>query len=79
MSNEIIVGLLSFAGTAVGSLGGIIASAKLTNYRIQQLEKKVDEHNHFAERIPVIEEKIAVANNRIGDLEVVVGMNKPKI
>lgn len=79
MSNEIIVGLLSFAGTAVGSLGGIIASAKLTNYRIQQLEKKVDEHNNFAKRIPVIEEKIAVANNRIGDLEVVVGMNKPKI
>jgi hypothetical protein len=79
MSNEIIVGLLSFAGTAVGSLGGIIASAKLTNYRIQQLEKKVDEHNNFAKRIPVIDEKIAVANNRIGDLEVVVGMNKPKI
>ena len=79
MSSEIVVGLLSFAGTVVGSICGIIASAKLTNYRIQQLEKKVDEHNNFAKRIPVIEEKIAVANNRIGDLEVVVGMNKPKI
>ncbi len=79
MPIEIIVALLSLVGTAIGTFGGIVASAKLTNYRLQQLEKKVDKHNHFAERIPVIEEKIAVANNRIGDLEVVVGMNKPKI
>lgn len=79
MPIEIIVALLSLVGTAIGTFGGIVASAKLTSYRIQQLEKKVDKHNHFAERIPVIEEKIAVANNRIGDLEVVVGMNKPKI
>ena len=79
MPIEIIVALLSLVGTAIGTFGGIVTSAKLTSYRIQQLEKKVDKHNHFAERIPVIEEKIAVANNRIGDLEVVVGMNKPKI
>lgn len=39
------------------------------SYRIEQLEHKVDKHNNFAERIPVIEEKIAVANHRIDDLE----------
>jgi hypothetical protein len=77
MLAQIIVAILSFAGTAIGTLGGIIASAKLTNYRIQQLEKKVEEHNSFARRVPVIEEKIAVANNRISDLEKVVGMTKP--
>jgi len=77
MLAQIIVAILSFAGTAIGTLGGIIASAKLTNYRIQQLEKKVEEHNNFARRMPVIEEKIAVANNRISDLEKVVGMTKP--
>ncbi len=77
MLAQIIVAILSFAGTAIGTLGGIIASAKLTNYRIQQLEKKVEEHNNFARRVPVIEEKIAVANNRISDLEKVVGMTKP--
>jgi len=77
MLAQIIVAILSFAGTAIGTLGGIIASAKLTNYRIQQLEKKVEEHNNFARRMPVIEEKIAVANNRISDLEQVVGMTKP--
>ena len=46
-----------------------MTSAKLTNYRIQQLEKKVDKHNNFAERIPVIEQQIKVANHRIDDLE----------
>jgi len=77
MSTEVLVAILSLAGTAIGTFGGIIASAKLTNYRIQQLEKKVEEHNNFVRRMPVIEEKIAVANNRISDLEKVVGMTKP--
>lgn len=76
MRIEIIVALLSLAGTALGTFGGIYASAKLTNYRIQQLEKKVDKHNNFAERIPVIEEKIKVANNRIGDLEIAKSKSK---
>ncbi len=69
MSNEIIVGFLSLTGTLVGTFGGIVASSKLTAYRIAQLEKKVDKHNNFAERIPVIEDRIKVANHRIDDLE----------
>ena len=69
MTDIVIVALISFAGTLLGTLGGIIASAKLTNYRIEQLEKKVDKHNNFAERIPVIEEKLRVENHRIEDLE----------
>lgn len=65
MSDEILIAILSFAGTAVGSFGGM----RLMSYRIEQLEKKVDKHNNFAERIPILEEKIAVANHRIDDLE----------
>ena len=65
MQSEIIVGIISFLGTLCGSFGGM----KLMSYRIEQLERKVDKHNGFAERIPVIEEKIAVANHRIDDLE----------
>ena len=61
----VIVGGLSFLGTLIGSFGGL----KLISYRIEQLEKKVDKHNNFAERIPVIEEQIKVANHRIEDLE----------
>lgn len=69
MNSEIVVGLLSLAGTLIGSLSGVVASAKLTNYRIAQLEKKVDKHNNFAARLPVVEEQIKVGNHRITDLE----------
>lgn len=69
MDSTIIVALISGAGTLLGTLGGILASAKLTSYRIEQLEKKVDKHNNFAMRIPVIEEKIKVEEHRIADLE----------
>lgn len=69
MDNTVLVAILSFAGTLAGSLFGVIASAKLTNYRIEQLEKKVDKHNNFAERIPVLEEKIKTEEHRIEDLE----------
>lgn len=69
MNNEIIVALLALVGTLAGTFGGILTSSKLTAYRIQQLEEKVDKHNNFAERIPIIEEKLKVVNHRLDDLE----------
>lgn len=69
MSAEIITAIIAFAGTLVGTFGGIVASAKLTSYRIEELEKKVDKHNAFAEKIPVIEERLKVINHRLDDLE----------
>ena len=74
MDSNIIVALIAFAGSALGTFGGILTSQKLTQYRIAQLEKKVDEHNNFATRLPVIEEQIKVANHRIEDLERKVGI-----
>ena len=65
MLESIIVGLLSLLGTCIGSLGGM----RLMGYRIEQLEKKVDKHNHFAERMPVVEEQIKVINHKVEDLE----------
>lgn len=69
MSETIIIALISLVGTLAGSLGGILVSSKMTNYRIEQLEKKVDKHNNFAEKIPIINEQIKVINHRIDDLE----------
>ena len=69
MHNEIVVALVSMAGTLIGSFGGIITSSKLTSYRLEKLEQKVDRHNSFAERMPVVEEKIKVLNHRIEDIE----------
>ena len=76
MSSESMVALLSLAGTLLGTFGGIITSSKLSNYRIEQLEKKVQAHNNLVERMYVVEghqetldEKLKVANHRIEDLE----------
>ena len=76
MAPEVLVAVFSLCGTLIGSLAGIVTANKLMNYRIEQLEKKVDKHNSMIERmynveekIAVMDEKIKVANNRIGDLE----------
>ena len=65
MSSEVIVALFSLIGTAMGTFGGV----KLTNYRIEQLEKKVDKHNNLVERTAVIENTLKVQEHRISDLE----------
>lgn len=76
MDTEVICAILALVGTMGGSLGGILVSNKLSNYRIEQLEKKVEKHNNLVERVynleqreAVTDEKIAVANHRISDLE----------
>ena len=76
MENEITVAVLSLVGTLVGTLAGIWTSSRLSVYRIEQLEKKVDKHNNLIERVyrlekqsAVTEEEIRVANHRISDLE----------
>lgn len=76
MNTEIIVALIASGGGLLGSLVGVIASSKLTTYRIQQLENKVEKHNTVIERTykleeteAVMQEQIRVANHRNADLE----------
>ncbi|MTK08466.1 MULTISPECIES: hypothetical protein [Clostridia] len=69
MPTEIMVALIGLAGSGIGTFAGIVASSKLTNYRIGQLEKKVDKHNTVIERTFRLEEQMKVANHRIADLE----------
>jgi predicted acylesterase/phospholipase RssA len=76
VQTEVVVALVGLAGSSLGSLAGVVASAKLTAYRLEQLEKKVDKHNTVIERTykleetqAVMEEQIKVANHRIADLE----------
>ena len=69
VSNDVFIAVLSLVGTTIGSGLGVIASCRLTNYRIQQLEKKVEKHNSVMERMAVAEKEIRVANHRIEDLE----------
>ena len=72
MSSEII----ALIGSALGTFAGIFINSKLTNYRIEQLEKKQNKHNEVIERVyhleqhdAVVDEEIKVANHRIEDLE----------
>ncbi len=65
MSETIIVPLLSLLGTILGTFGGILTASKLTNYRIEQLEKKVEKHNHVIERVYELEKQEAVMDEEI--------------
>lgn len=68
MNTEITVSLISFLGTLLGTLGGIIASGRLTVYRISQLEKKVEKHNNLVERMVKVENSVKSAHHRIDEL-----------
>lgn len=76
MTDAVLVALIGLAGSAIGSIVGVVASAKLTSYRMEQLEKKVQAHNNLIERTyrleertEVQEEKLRVVNHRLSDLE----------
>ncbi|MFA5528407.1 MAG: hypothetical protein WC996_07295 [Peptostreptococcales bacterium] len=76
MTENVTIAVITLLGSGLGSLVGILASTKLTNYRLEQLENKVDKHNSVIERmykveqnVCLIDEKMKVANHRIDDLE----------
>ena len=76
METDIISNFLPLVGSLIGTFAGIFATSKLTEYRLKELEKKVEKHNNLVERMyrledktELIEEKIRVANHRIEDLD----------
>jgi len=58
MSDTVLVALLSLAGTAIGSIIGIMTNNKLVVYRLEQLEKKVEKHNSVVERVALLERDV---------------------
>ena len=69
MTSEVLTAIFSLVGTLVGSLGGILAAGRLTAYRLQQLEDKVNKHNNLIERVYAIEQHDAIIDLRIERLE----------
>ena len=65
MTETIIVALISGAVAIISGLVSGLISGKLTNYRIEQLEKKVDKHNGLVERMIVVEQSTKSAHHRI--------------
>lgn len=72
MSNELIVAILSCIGTIAGSITGILVSNRLSNYRIEQLEKKLDRYanntDEMRERLVVVEQSTKSAHHRLDDI-----------
>ena len=84
MSDAVIVSIISCIGSLVVGIVSALIAAKtasnevqkkleiaqaVTDTKIEELTREVRRHNNFAERMPVLEEKISVANHRIDDLE----------
>ena len=80
MSEAIIVALITGSLSLVGVVISNWATARknasvlqtqqaVTDTKIEDLTREVRAHNHFAQRMPVVEEQIKVINHRISDLE----------
>lgn len=69
MPDTVMVAILSLVGTLMGSICGILASNKLTNFRLQKLEEKVQAHNNLIERMYKVEDRAKSNSHRIDDLE----------
>ena len=65
MDTTITVAIISFLVTIIGTFAGIMTSTKLTNYRLEQLEKKVDKHNHLVERMYKLEERMSIVEKEV--------------
>ena len=76
MDETVIVAIIAFAGTFIGSLLAQRKTTALVVYRLEQLEDKMHKHNNLIERTykleercEVFDEKMKVTNNRLKDLE----------
>lgn len=76
VTSDVLISLLSIFGSFLATFAGILVNSKLVNFRIEQLEKKVEKHNQVIDRVYKLEqsdavenEEIKVINHRIADLE----------
>lgn len=69
MSEGIVVALLGLLGTLAGSFLGVIASQKLTQFRLSALEDKVNKHNQLVERTYKLEGQMEEVRHDIRDLK----------
>lgn len=68
MNPTVLTAFLGFLGTCIGTIGGILASSKLTNYRISELEKKVDKHNTLIDRMYKVESRVTLLEDEMREV-----------
>lgn len=69
LTEGVIVAIITSAVTGVATIVSVIMSARLTNYRIEQLEKKVEKHNSVVERLTIVEQSTKSAHKRLDGLD----------
>ncbi|HIX46810.1 MAG TPA: hypothetical protein H9737_03870 [Candidatus Borkfalkia faecigallinarum] len=69
MEPTLIAAALSLAGSLIGTFAGILASSKMTNYRLEQLETKVSKHNEVVERTYKLEGQVLELQHDVRDLK----------
>ncbi len=69
MNTEVIVSLITLCGSALGTFAGIAVNSKLTNFRLEQLENKVNKHNNVIERTGKLEERVGAIDYRLKEIE----------
>ena len=69
MDPTVIVALISFLGTVIGTFVGVLTGSKLTEYRIKQLESKVAKHNEVVERTFKLEGQVLELQHDVRDLK----------
>ena len=69
MKSEIIVALIGLGGSAFGSFIGVLVNTKLTNYRLEQLEKKQDKYNNIIARTYKLEGQVAENSHDILEIK----------
>lgn len=67
--SSVVVAVISLVGSLFGTFGGILTSAKLSNYRIEQLEKKVEKHNSVVERTYNLEGNVKTIQVEIEEIK----------
>lgn len=69
MNETVIVAVIGCLGSVLGSLLGIVATSKLTQYRLGQLEEKVNKHNSIVERTYTLEGRVTELEHDVRDLK----------
>ena len=69
MNETVVVAVIGCLGSVLGSLMGIIATSKLTQYRLGQLEEKVNKHNSIVERTYTLEGRVTELEHDVRDLK----------
>ena len=69
MNDTVFIALLTLIGTLAGTFGGIVTSSKLTSYRLEQLEQRVNKHNNLIDRTYELERQQTVDSHRLSTVE----------